>query len=71
MSSQFVAGTNSAVSISADTEEEGRRLFDALSEGGNVMMPFSEAFWGGLFGMFTDRFGVHWMVAFDKRQQPA
>jgi PhnB protein len=71
MSSQFVAGNNSAVSISADTEEEGRRLFDALSEGGNVMMPFAEAFWGGLFGMFTDRFGVHWMVAFDKRQQPA
>jgi PhnB protein len=35
------------------------------------MMPFADAFWGGLFGMFTDKFGVRWTVAFDKRQQPA
>ncbi|HMJ08650.1 MAG TPA: VOC family protein [Pyrinomonadaceae bacterium] len=71
MGPQFVAGNNYSVSISADSEEEGRRLFDGLSAGGNVMMPFADAFWGGLFGMFTDKFGVRWTVAFDKRQQPA
>jgi PhnB protein len=68
---QYTVGNNYSVSISADTEEEGRKLFDGLSAGGNVMAPYAEAFWGGLFGMFTDKFGVHWMVAFDKRQQTA
>lgn len=32
-------GTNSSISIDADSEEEGKNLFDALSSGGKVMMP--------------------------------
>ncbi|MGI8812204.1 MAG: VOC family protein [Pyrinomonadaceae bacterium] len=71
MGAPFQAGNNYSVSVSADSEEEGRKLFDSLSAGGKVMMPFADAFWGGLFGMFTDKFGVQWMVSFDKRQQPA
>ncbi len=30
---------------------------------GNVIMPFAEVFWGGKFGMLTDKFGVRWMVS--------
>ena len=69
MGLKYAAGNNYAVSVSADSEEEGDRLFNGLSEGGNVTVPYSEAFWGGLFGMFIDKFGIQWMVAFDKRQQ--
>lgn len=44
-------------------EAEVMRLFAALSEGGSVTMPLGPTFWTPLFGMCTDRFGVHWMVS--------
>jgi len=55
-------GNNYSVSVSAENEAEARRLFDGLSDGGQVIMPFDKPFWGGLFGMFADKFGVNWMV---------
>ncbi|MES2939648.1 MAG: VOC family protein [Pseudomonadota bacterium] len=42
---------------------EAERVFDALAQGGKVTMPFAPPFWGGHFGMLTDRFGVPWMVS--------
>jgi PhnB protein len=42
-----------------------QRVFDALAQGGQVTMPFAPPFWGGTFGMLTDRFGVPWMVSCD------
>lgn len=53
---------NISLSLATKDESEGRRVFDALAEGGTVDMPLSQAFWGGLFGMLTDRFGIEWMV---------
>lgn len=41
---------------------EGSRVFDALSEGGKVVMAFAETFWSPGFGSLTDRFGIPWMV---------
>ena len=40
-------------------------LFAKLSDGGNVTMPLQDTFWGAYFGMWTDRFGVNWMVNYD------
>jgi PhnB protein len=51
-----------SISLSVKDTTEGRRVFDALSQGGNVTMPFEKAFWTEGFGMLTDRFGVPWMV---------
>lgn len=50
------------VSISVESAEEGRRVFDGLSPGGQVTMPFGATFWSPGFGMVTDRFGTPWMV---------
>ena len=52
-------------SISLDDPDEGevKRLFAALSQGGSVMMPLAPTFWSPLFGMCTDKFGVHWMLS--------
>jgi PhnB protein len=41
---------------------EGKRVFDALSEGGKVMMPFGPTFWSPGYGNLIDRFGIPWMV---------
>jgi PhnB protein len=62
---QVKFGTNSSISISAESEEEARKLFDGLSAGGIVDMPLEKMFWNALFGFFTDKFGVQWMVNYD------
>ncbi|HEY5578455.1 MAG TPA: VOC family protein [Acidimicrobiia bacterium] len=62
------AGDNMHVSVSPDSAEEARRIFDGLSEGGRVTMPFERAFWGADFGMCTDKFGINWMVNYDPNQ---
>lgn len=66
---QFVQGNNFSISINATSKEEADTLFAKLSEGGQVTMPMSATFWGAYFGMFTDKFGINWMVNFD--EQPA
>jgi PhnB protein len=55
-------GNNVAISIAPETSAEGRRVFEALADGGEVIMPYEQQFWGADYGMCTDRFGIHWMV---------
>ena len=50
------------ISIGLESDTEGRRVFDALAQGGQVAMPFQATFWSPGFGMVTDRFGTPWMV---------
>jgi PhnB protein len=65
----IVEGSNVQLSINVDSEEEAGRIFNGLSAGGQVKMPLEKTFWGALFGMFTDRFGIHWMVNYDYNQK--
>jgi PhnB protein len=60
----FKVGTNAHIMIEAESEEEARRLFSSLSQGGKVVMPLQKEFWGALYGSFADRFGVQWMINF-------
>ena len=41
---------------------EAERVFNALSDGGTVTMPFQEQFWAQRAGMLVDRFGTPWIV---------
>lgn len=66
---QVTFGTNSSICISPENEEEARKLFDGLSAGGRVDMPLEKMFWGALFGFFTDKFGVQWMVNYELKQE--
>lgn len=50
------------LSLTAATEAEARKIFNALGEGGQVQMPLSKTFYSPCFGMLTDPFGVSWMV---------
>jgi PhnB protein len=51
-----------SLSLAMRDTEEGRRVFEALSQGGRVMTPYAKQFWGATFGACVDRFGVYWMV---------
>jgi PhnB protein len=61
-------GNNVQISITVDSKEDADRIFSGLSAGGSVMMPMSDAFWGDYFGMFTDKYGIHWMISYRKAQ---
>lgn len=51
-----------SLTISAKTEAEADKMFDALTDGGQVRMPMSKTFFSPKFGMCADKFGVGWMV---------
>lgn len=62
MGFQINYGNAFHISLAPDTREETKRLFDALSAGGQVTMPLDDMFWGAYYGSCTDKFGVNWMV---------
>ncbi|HET6558657.1 MAG TPA: VOC family protein [Prolixibacteraceae bacterium] len=64
--SSFALGNNFSISINTDSKENADRYFDGLSAGGTVAMPMGKTFWGDYFGMFTDKFGINWMVSFNE-----
>jgi PhnB protein len=51
-----------SLTLSADSDADAERKFNALSEGGQVQMPLEKTFFASKFGALTDRFGVSWMV---------
>ena len=54
--------TGVAVTYTAPDVATARTVFDALSDGGEVQMPFEPTFYSEGFGACLDRFGVPWMV---------
>ena len=58
-------GNNISLSINTDSREEADRVFTGLSAGGKVSMSLADTFWGAYFGMWTDKFGINWMVNYD------
>jgi|ERR1051325_3257905 PhnB protein len=50
------------VSIGVQSKDKAEGIFNQLSEGGNVTMPFGQTFWSPGFGMCVDRYGIPWMV---------
>lgn len=66
---RFKQGNNFSVSLAVDSKEEAERLFNGLSAGGDVHMPLTKTFWSEAFGMFTDKFGINWMVSYENRPQ--
>lgn len=62
-------GENVSISINAENRAEADRLFNGLSVEGIIKMPMTDTFWGAYFGMFVDKFGIHWMVNFDEEPQ--
>jgi PhnB protein len=62
MGGPFMAGNNFSLSLHPDSEEVADKLFNNLSAGGTITVPMSKAPWGDYFGMFTDKFGIKWMI---------
>jgi PhnB protein len=62
-------GDNVSISINTESRTEAEKLFNGLSAGGTIKMPLQDTFWGAYFGMFEDKFGIHWMINYDEQPQ--
>lgn len=51
-----------SLAITVDKEADADKYFNALTQGGKVLMPLDKTFFSPRYGMCTDKFGVMWMV---------
>jgi PhnB protein len=62
MGMTFTPGNNLQISLSGDDGAALRGYWDALSAGGQVLMPLERQGWGDDYGMLVDKFGIYWHV---------
>ncbi|MDB5244556.1 MAG: hypothetical protein JWN18_426 [Parcubacteria group bacterium] len=58
----YTPGTNIAISLSGNNEDELRGYWNSLADSAQISMPLDKAPWGDTFGMLTDKFGISWLV---------
>lgn len=65
---KLTVGNNFYICLSPETKAEADRLFNGLSASGKIEVPIQDMFWGAYWGSLTDKFGVQWMVNYDKNR---
>lgn len=55
--------------LGGSDEAKLSKIFEGLSEGGDVFQPLKKEFWGDTFGSLTDKFGVDWMVNIAEKKE--
>jgi PhnB protein len=58
------------ITLRMESDREAERVFSALSEGGEVLMPMREEFFASRFGQARDRFGINWMILHERPMPP-
>lgn len=66
MGARLKPGNSVALCLNCSSDEEINDFFDKLSEGGQVITPLHQSFWGATYGELTDRFGMLWMLNYTK-----
>lgn len=62
MSPPYAVGNHLQVSLSGDDADALRGYWDALLDGGSVVMPLERQMWGDDYGMLADKYGILWHV---------
>lgn len=64
MPCSFTNGLQLMVSLTGEAEVQ--KVFNALKVGGEVTMNLQKTFWSECFGSIKDKFGIHWMLSYEK-----
>ena len=64
--SELKNGNNIQMCVNCSSDEEINNFFNKLASGGKVNDPVGVKFWGGTFGALTDKYGINWMLSYDK-----
>ena len=62
----FIKGNTISLSLNCSSEREIKTFFSRLSSGGRITHPLEKQFWGATFGVLTDKYGIKWMLNYDK-----
>lgn len=65
---ELLTYSNFSLIVHADTKEEADRLFNGLSESGQIKMPMNLTFWGSYYGICIDKFGIMWKVTIESEK---
>lgn len=68
MRDKAVIGDNVGMSLVCESEEILRKWFSKLSAGGEIFMEPEPTFWGAIFGVVTDKYGVEWMLNYQVKK---
>ncbi|MES2315080.1 MAG: VOC family protein [Patescibacteria group bacterium] len=68
MRDRAVIGDNVGMALDCDSEKELDKIFAQLTEGGDPFMQPEDVFWGAYFGVITDKYGVEWMLNYQKKK---
>lgn len=60
-------GSRIALNINFDSEEEQKRVYEALQEGGVIEMELAETFWNSIYASVIDKFGIPWSLDYAKK----
>jgi PhnB protein len=59
------------LTLTLDTAKEAERLYQLLSDGGQIFMKMEETFFASRFAMLRDKFGTSWMLLHERQGRAA
>lgn len=69
MGGPLEASKNFSLSLMCSNEEEVHTLYAKLADGGEAVSTPKTEFWGDVFGMLVDKFGISWMLNYRPEKQ--
>ncbi|MGO9434584.1 MAG: VOC family protein [Terracidiphilus sp.] len=58
------------ISLSVDSDADADRIYQVLSDGGQIFMAMQETFFATRFAQLRDKFGTSWMILHEKPMGP-
>ncbi len=58
-------GTGTALMLDVQSIDEAEKLYNSLSQGGEIEMPLAEQDWAERYAAFRDKFGIGWMINYE------
>jgi PhnB protein len=66
MRDKAVVGDSVSIAVHCSSEKELNEHFAKLKEGGDVFMAPESVPWGAIYAMVTDKYGIEWLLNFQK-----
>ncbi len=63
---EITNGDNVHLNLSFSDETSLRLTWGKLAEGGSIHMDLQDTFWGALFGQLEDKYGIRWMLNYQR-----
>lgn len=56
---------NFYITVAPENADQAEEIYQKLSQDGQIIMPLQNTSWAKQFAMFSDKFGVRWMIDYE------